>query len=65
MATPCFCVLIHSCNLLIMMYNEYIESKVLPIEKRGTAMRSKSPVLQRKSMADDVLLRRMKQRTMY
>ena len=45
MATPHFYVLIHSCNLLIMMYNECIESKVLPIEKRGTAMRSKSPEL--------------------
>lgn len=45
MATPRFYVLIHSCNVLIMMYNEYIESKVLPIEKRGTAMRSKSPEL--------------------
>ena len=45
MATPRFYVSIHSCNLLIMMYNEYIESKVLPIEKRGTAMRSKSPEL--------------------
>lgn len=35
MATPHFYALIHSCNLLIMMYNKPIRSKVLPIEKRG------------------------------
>ncbi len=33
MATPRFCALIHSCNLLRMMYNESIESKVFLIEK--------------------------------
>lgn len=35
MATPHFYALIHSCNLLIMMYNETIGNKVPPIEKRG------------------------------
>ena len=35
MATPRFCVHIHSCNLLIMMYNKPIRSKMLRIEKRG------------------------------